>query len=188
MAEIYADGGIRRRLIEAGLKELLEHGSRDFSLRRVALGAQVSCAAPYRHFKDKDELVRAVIAQIRENWVLLASEIGGVFERGTSEHVTELIAACVRFWIAGDNFAPFLSAGELREFDLPIITATDAYAERHNINDEERSELCSALLALTYGTVTLITSKRLEPTPAVDALRKQALALLEKYADRAPSA
>ena len=66
-----ADIGIRKKLVEAGLKELLEHGSRDFSLRRVALMAEVSCAAPYRHFKDKDELVRAVISEIRENWLLI---------------------------------------------------------------------------------------------------------------------
>ena len=179
MDEGYAEGGIRKRLIEAGLKELLEHGSRDFSLRRVALGAQVSCAAPYRHFKDKDELVRAVIAQIRENWVLLSSEIGSIFPKGSPEHIAELLVACVRFWIAGDNFAPFLSAGELAEFDTPIISAVEEYAEARSISDEGRTALASTLLALTYGTVTLITSHRLEAADAIRNLQKQAAEVLK---------
>ena len=78
MSELTKDSGVRKRLIDAGLKELLEHGPDDFSLRRVASMAQVSCATPYRHFKDKDELVRAVISQIRENWILLTQEIKGI--------------------------------------------------------------------------------------------------------------
>ena len=43
---------VRSRLLFSGLKELERHGVSDFSLRRVAQDAGVSCAAPYRHFKD----------------------------------------------------------------------------------------------------------------------------------------
>ena len=178
MDEIYVENGIRKRLIEAGLKELLEHGSRDFSLRRVALGAQVSCAAPYRHFKDKDELVRAVIAQIRENWLLLASEISGVFHVGSREHITELMTSCVRFWAAGDNFAPFLSAGEIKEFDTPIIGAVDKYAEINSLDTEAKTELATTLLSLIYGTVALILSGRLDSASAISHMRKQAVKAL----------
>ena len=173
-----AESTIRRRLIEAGLKELLEHGSRDFSLRRVAIGAQVSCAAPYRHFKDKDELVRAVIAQIRENWVLLASEIAGIFPLGSFEHIEALATACVRFWIADDNFAAFLSAGELSEFDVPIISATEAYAKERALSDTESSALASSVLILIYGTVTVITSRRLDAKTAIANLGAQIKKLL----------
>lgn len=178
MADIYAESGIRNRLIEAGLAELLEHGSSDFSLRRVALAAQVSCAAPYRHFKDKDELVRAVIAEIRENWLLLASEIESAYEVGTREHVAELMCACVRFWVGGGNFAPFLNAGELRGFDQPIIDAVDAYTYANGISEEQAEELTYTLLSLTYGAVTLAVSGRLDASAATNNLRKQALALL----------
>lgn len=178
MAESYADSSIRNRLIEAGLTELLEHGSGDFSLRRVALAAQVSCAAPYRHFKDKDELVRAVIAEIRENWFLLASEIGSIFEPGTAEHISELLVACVRFWIGGGNFAPFLNVGELSGFDEPIIAATAAYAKAKGLSSDAATELTYALLSLTYGAVTLAVSGRLDASSAADNLRRQVAALL----------
>ena len=180
MDENYIDSGIRRRLIEAGLKELLEHGTRDFSLRRVAVSAQVSCATPYRHFKDKDELVRAVIAQIREDWVLLSSEIENAFSESSADCVREMMTACVRFWIAGDNFAPFLGAGELSKFDEPLIRVIGKHAGERGISEESASELVASLLSITYGTVTLITSKRLDPTTAVANLRKMASELLDR--------
>ena len=178
MSENYTEIGIKERLVEAGLKELLEHGPRDFSLRRVAAGAQVSCAAPYRHFKDKDDLVRAVIAQIRENWILLASEISKIFDKGSSAHIAELLTAGVRFWIAGENFAPFLSAGEIKEFDEPIIDATNLFAEAHNIDAAEAERIIYSLLALEYGTVTLIISKRASADEAISVMRKRIAELL----------
>ena len=46
MEEIYTSDNVKSRLILAGLKELDQHGVVDFSLRRVAIGAGVSCAAP----------------------------------------------------------------------------------------------------------------------------------------------
>ena len=50
----YSDESIRERLIIAGIKEIELHGFNDFSLRRVAAACEVSCAAPYRHYKNKD--------------------------------------------------------------------------------------------------------------------------------------
>lgn len=173
MSELVKDSGVRKRLIDAGLKELLEHGPDDFSLRRVASMAQVSCATPYRHFKDKDELVRAVISQIRENWLLLSEQIKGIFKNGSAELVTELSVAAVRFWVAGDNFAPFLRLGELAEFDSPILEAIGDYCENSLLEDERCSKIEASILALIYGTVTLVLSKRCESDSAVKILRNQ---------------
>ena len=64
MEEAYVEKSVRTRLILAGITELEEHGLGDFSLRRAALAAQVSCAAPYRHFKDKDEYIREIITHV----------------------------------------------------------------------------------------------------------------------------
>ena len=40
---------VRTRLVLAGIGELSERGVKEFSLRVVAIAAQVSCAAAYRH-------------------------------------------------------------------------------------------------------------------------------------------
>ncbi len=61
----------RDRLILAGLDELTEHGVANFSTRRVAQKCGVSCAAPYKHFKDTNDFISEVLGYIdrkyREN-------------------------------------------------------------------------------------------------------------------------
>ena len=52
--------GTRERLIRAGIEEINEFGVRDFSTRRVAKRCGVSCAAPYKHFKDTNEFVAEI--------------------------------------------------------------------------------------------------------------------------------
>ncbi len=57
MEEAFQKEDVKTRLLLAGLNELSEYGVRDFSLRRAAEAAGVSCAAPYRYFKGKEEYV-----------------------------------------------------------------------------------------------------------------------------------
>lgn len=56
----YHHGDLQRALIEAADRILERDGAGALSLRAVAREAGVSPAAPYHHFKDKDELVSAV--------------------------------------------------------------------------------------------------------------------------------
>ena len=59
----YHHGDLRRALILAAEKVLERDGPNALSLRGVAREAGVSAAAPYHHFKDKDELLAAVAHQ-----------------------------------------------------------------------------------------------------------------------------
>jgi AcrR family transcriptional regulator len=59
----YHHGNLRETLIKAALRLVAEVGPTAFSLREVARRAGVSHNAPYRHFRDKDELLAAVAAQ-----------------------------------------------------------------------------------------------------------------------------
>jgi AcrR family transcriptional regulator len=56
----YHHGDLRRALLEAAETVLERDGPGGLSLRGVAREAGVSPAAPYHHFKDKDELLLAV--------------------------------------------------------------------------------------------------------------------------------
>ncbi|MEM9595833.1 MAG: TetR/AcrR family transcriptional regulator [Acidobacteriota bacterium] len=58
----YHHGDLRASLVAAGTELLETHGTGGLSLRSVARAAGVSHAAPYRHFKDKHELLEAVAA------------------------------------------------------------------------------------------------------------------------------
>ncbi len=56
----YHHGDLRRGLILAAERILERDGASALSLRAVAREAGVSAAAPYHHFKDKDELLAAI--------------------------------------------------------------------------------------------------------------------------------
>ena len=67
----YHHGNLRDTLIQSALT-LLEHGTiEDLTMRGLARAAGVSQTAPYRHFKDKDEL----IAQLKSDGFEQISEI-----------------------------------------------------------------------------------------------------------------
>lgn len=59
----YHHGDLKSELIQEGLKILDEEGYEGFSLRKVAKACNVSQTAPYRHFKNKDDLIIAISLQ-----------------------------------------------------------------------------------------------------------------------------
>lgn len=59
----YHHGDLRAQLIEA-VRQLVEiHGPNDFSVAEAARLAGVSSAAPYKHFKDRTQILHAVVSE-----------------------------------------------------------------------------------------------------------------------------
>ncbi|MEM0922038.1 MAG: TetR/AcrR family transcriptional regulator [Pseudomonadota bacterium] len=59
----YHHGNLRQALVDASISLIEERGSTAFTFAEVARKAEVTPAAPYRHFKDRDALL-AEIARI----------------------------------------------------------------------------------------------------------------------------
>ena len=163
MEENFTQDNVRSRLLFSGLKELERHGVSDFSLRRVAQDAGVSCAAPYRHFKDKDELISAVIEFVVDGWTLLSRQIGEIFSSDYKSLVVELAVAGLRFWIANGNFRTVIMVsktlsgvehGTLKDFERPIIDAVSRYAKEKGIDNPD--VITFKLLSMIYGAVILV--------------------------------
>ena len=154
----FIDSNVRNRLIVAGINELEERGIRDFSLRRAALRAEVSCAAPYRHFKDKDEFISEIIKYISSKWMLLCKEVEKVFMNDTRRLIIELAVSNLRFWIANANYRSVLmtvspSASEvLSLFDKPLMDAIDRFCAENGSDPEVRKYTVRALI---YGSLML---------------------------------
>ena len=178
MEEKFTQDSVRSRLLFSGLKELEEHGVSDFSLRRVAQDAGVSCAAPYRHFKDKDELIAAVINFVLEGWTLLSAQISEIFSFDAKTLVTELAVAGLRFWIANGNFRTVIVAadmladsqsGSIKEFDRPIAEAVKRYVEESGSVDTDL--ITFKILSMLYGAVMLVDGGYESADRAADNLR-----------------
>ena len=185
MEENFTTDNVRSRLLFSGLKELETHGVSDFSLRRVAQDAGVSCAAPYRHFKDKDELIAEIIKFVVEGWTLLSAQISEIFASDPKTLITELSVAGLRFWIANGNFRTVIMAfatlgeakgGALREFDRPITTAVKSYADANG--REDYMALAFKILSMIYGAVILVDGGYESADDAAGNLKKVLLSEL----------
>lgn len=64
MSDTYHHGNLRQALIEAGIRIINESGEEGLSLRKVASACNVSHAAPYAHFRDKEELFEAMKSSV----------------------------------------------------------------------------------------------------------------------------
>src|ERR1019366_6436245 len=59
----YHHGSLKQALLDACLALIRKSGPGGFTLREVARMAGVSHNAPYRHFRDKEELLAALAAE-----------------------------------------------------------------------------------------------------------------------------
>lgn len=167
MEDTYLTEDARTRLVLSGLNELCEHGVRDFSLRRVAVAAQVSCAAPYKHFKSKEELIGAIVDYIAEKWQLLCHQIQTAITNDTVRLISELCIASIRFWLANGRFRTVLladsngkSAGffyKLSDFDTPIMNEIEKYFSEKGLGESEIFKKQYTIRSLIYGAVLLNT-------------------------------
>ena len=69
MSDSYHHGNLRQALIDAGIKLINESGEANLSLRKVAARCEVSHAAPYAHFKDKEELIEAIKTSVTDQFM-----------------------------------------------------------------------------------------------------------------------
>ena len=68
MADQYHHGNLRQALIDAGIKIINESGEEALSLRKAAAACNVSHAAPYAHFTDKEELLEAIKKSVTDKF------------------------------------------------------------------------------------------------------------------------
>ena len=88
---------LREALIVAGIQEINDHGISGFSIRRVAEACNVSCAAPYRHFKDKNALIGAIIDYVNDQWAKRQDEVLAKCGSSNRERMVEICLNYIRF-------------------------------------------------------------------------------------------
>lgn len=75
----YHHGNLKQALVEATLSLIEEKGPTGFTLAEAARLAGVSAAAPYRHFKGREDLIAEAA---RQGYVLFAEQMEAAFDRG----------------------------------------------------------------------------------------------------------
>lgn len=159
---------LRESLLLAGIAELEAHGLSGFSLRRVAAACGVSCAAPYKHFKDKDALIAAILTYIHEKWALLETHICTAFPKKGEARLVELCLADIRFWIGNPHFRSVHMMERQAHMGGWARLGPEAERELAWLCEASGADhLCLAytLRSLVYGAILMLEDGTLPNTP-----------------------
>jgi AcrR family transcriptional regulator len=162
----YHHGDLRAELIRVSFDQLAEGGLERFSVAAVARRAQVSPAAPYRHFPDRGHLLSAVSAMaahdLRAEIVAAAGQAGADPE----SRLAAVAGAYVRYVVRTRAGFPVIFAAELYEFPddarrqqtrALITTLIELAAVTDCASHEDAIRLVEATIAVAHGYASLFT-------------------------------
>jgi len=122
----YHHGFLEKDLIEKGLQLLNSVGLEAFSLRKVADMCGVSHAAPYRHFKNKEELIRAITMSVSD---IFTSSINEALTENEGDYRRQIKAVCklyVKFMVENPEHFKFIF---MTDHHNPIIIKNGNFIE-----------------------------------------------------------
>ena len=165
---------IRDRLIAAGIKELETCGVQGFSLRRVAQACGVSCAAPYKHFKDKRAFIEAIAETLNTEWFNRQEEALSKLGDDTGAQLRAVCKEYLRFLCENPNFCSLItqhdeSTGKWHLNQLFNQSSRTKrliiqYAKEHNMSDEDVYSSVCAIRAVLYGAAMMNQNDDMRPT------------------------
>jgi len=170
----YHHGDLRNALLIAAVQLIEEHGFDQFSMVDAARCAGVSNAAPYRHFKDKDELLQAVtdlgFLGLTEQTAQVALEHG----LGSIDTIIALGDTYVEYVTSRPQFYELMwgnvSTGidERNDVDLKssgfyvLVEAVSAWGDVEQVIIEDPVQVATYLWAMVHGLVSLTLHNHIE--------------------------
>ena len=131
----YHHGNLREALLEAALTLIAEHGPLGFTFAEAARQAGVSPAAPYRHFRDREQLLADVAQQ---GFGLFEAALSQAWNQGAPDPMT----AFCRIGVAYLDFARTRPGYYAAMFEAGI--ASDATPELREASERAFTVLRSA--------------------------------------------
>ncbi len=104
----YHHGDLKKELIHNGLLLLNKEGIDGFSLRKVAGMSGVSHNAPYKHFKDKDDLINEIIKEVWKEFHIALLEVTEIYTNDPKLQIVEMGKAYVKFMVENPEYLKFM--------------------------------------------------------------------------------
>ena len=109
MSDKYHHGDLRNALIEEGIKMINTGGEESLSMRKLAEKCGVSMAAPYAHFKNKEEMINAIKNYVTDSFALyLEKAVNKTKAEDIEAKIIALGKAYVTFFINNPEYFTFL--------------------------------------------------------------------------------
>ncbi len=186
--KIYHHGDLKSELIREGLKILDADGYDGFTLRKVAKACNVSQTAPYRHYKNKDELIAAITIQAMEAFDKQLKEAVARYPDDPAAQLRALGLAYISFFTENPEYLRLLFLSDIQKRmrdaglgtdfckekslhlyqDHPFGTLVETVMQYKNSRPDlkmERDELVISCWGLVHGISSLIAAGELPTGP-----------------------
>lgn len=162
-------------LMEAALAILARDGFEGVTIRKIADYCNLSVAAPYKHFKNKDDILAQSVYHMVEEWKIRESRIIARFAPDLREQLVQLSMEWIRFILEKPAYAGLVLADPA--YLPPSITSsmTTMYDYRRDClsrltltshwTHEQYLRTGYMLRSLTDGALRQIRSGQLEDSP-----------------------
>ncbi len=192
----YHHGNLREALVEAALKLISEKGPGGLTFADAARAAGVSAAAPYRHFRDRDELMANVAlkgferfgAVLSKAWadgtpdVFTALNALGRAYLGFARDEPAMFAAMFESGLVLSEHSEVAAAADLA-FDV-LLSACEALAQAAPLEKRPPARMMALhIWSLSHGIASLFSrgdaARRAIPMPPEDLLEAGVLVYLD---------
>lgn len=171
----YHHGDLRHALIETGIELISQEGEEKLSLRKIAEKCGVSNAAPYAHFKNKDEFIAAMQQHIMEQFT---HSLEKAIQENTNDIslLAMLGKAYVMFFYQNPLYYDFLfsrknicinlsinNSNDTQNPPLAILQKTaDSVFSKVNLSDKMIQDKVIAMWALVHGLSAIVTMPNIQ--------------------------
>ncbi|MDE6529933.1 MAG: TetR/AcrR family transcriptional regulator [Lachnospiraceae bacterium] len=176
MKSKYHHGDLKVELIRTGLKMIQDNGIEKLSLRKLSAKCNVSEAAPYSHFKNKDELLVAMqeyVTQQLQNYLERAYE--STEKKHSPNSILNMGKAYVLFFLQYPEYYTFLFSQPCVKIDLSMKPCEDSFSpfryykekayfvyRKEGFTDEHIKYGIIAMWAKVHGLAAIASMKYVE--------------------------
>ncbi len=108
MSDKYHHGDLRNALIEESIRMINTSGEDSLSMRKLAEKCGVSMAAPYAHFKNKEEMINAIKRYVEDSFTTYLETAVNQCEDDIEKKIITLGNAYITFFIDNPEYFTFL--------------------------------------------------------------------------------
>ena len=123
----YHHGNLKVALIEAGIETINEFGEAGLSLRKVAAKCNVSPAAPYAHFENKEDLIHAMQEHVTEQFMQILEASVQNEKKGSPEAILKMGEAYIHFFMEHPHYFLFLFFTPYLKIHLSLTDEENIY-------------------------------------------------------------
>ena len=168
----YHREGLKNLLIEKGIEIVNIDGVQSFSLRKAAAACKVSHAAPYSHFRNKEELLNAMQLHITERFSKTL-ETAVAENKKPAALLKKLGIAYVSFFIDNPAYFQFLYSSSDIKVDLTLSVPDEenyrpyilyknsilSLLKQAKVPKKKQNDILITIWAFIHGLTALATMK-----------------------------